>query len=79
MYLKEIGLYAQFGNHHGIKIQHDFSGRPLPLILMYTCALNTYLSGAIYLVEQIIRYGISQTKGKFLYFNTPISKFWGFI
>ena len=39
-------------------------GGSLPLILMHTHALKTYLSrggGAIYLVEKIIRYGIVAT------------------
>lgn len=39
-------------------ITPSLSGRSLPLKLMHTCALVTYLSGAIYLVEKIIRYGI---------------------
>lgn len=40
-------------------------------INVYMCAHDLFIRGAIYFVKKIIRYGISQNKGKFLYFNTP--------
>ena len=63
-------------NHSKLNSQQNWepgpiSGGALPLIFCMHVHSGPIYWGDIYLVEKIFRYGISQTKGKCLYFYTP--------
>jgi hypothetical protein len=58
-YKKHLGWYKFMGG-----------GVTPSYINAYMCTQYLFIRGAIYPAEKIIRYGISQIKGKCLYFNT---------